>query len=131
MTVLRELSSLLGVFTQPPAAAGGGGELLGKVMDLVIELRTEARVAKNFAVADAIRDGLAPTGVTLEDRAGGTEWSGGDADTLEAVMQMLIELRATSRAANDFATADALRDKLAAIGVTIEDRAGGAEWSAS
>ncbi|MEN0109792.1 MAG: cysteine--tRNA ligase [Planctomycetota bacterium] len=129
MTTIKELANLLGIFTQPPVAAGGGDELLGKVMTLVIELRADARAAKNFAVADAIRDGLAPTGVTLEDRAGGTEWSGGDAATLDAVMRMLIELRATSRAAKDFATADALRDKLAAIGVTIEDRAGGAEWS--
>lgn len=131
LTQVKELSSILGIFQQAPATAGGSDDLLAKVMPVVIALRAEARAAKNFGVADAIRDGLAPTGVVLEDRAGGTEWSGGGADATEGVMQMLIALRATSRAAKDFATADALRDQLAAIGVTIEDRAGGAEWSAS
>ena len=98
-------------------------------MQLVIDLRAESRAAKNFATADAIRDGLAPTGIVLEDRAGGTEWTGGDANSLDAVMQMLIELRQTARANKDFATGDAVRDRLAAIGVTLEDRAGGTEWS--
>lgn len=131
METIKELAGVLGIFTKPAADAGGGGELLSKVMQLVIDLRAEARAAKNFAVADAIRDGLAPTGITLEDRAGGTEWEGGADDALDAVMQMLIELRSSSRAAKDFATADALRDRLGEIGVTIEDRAGGAEWTVS
>ena len=42
-------------------------------MPLVIELRASARKNKNFAIADKIRDALAPIGVTLEDRAGATE----------------------------------------------------------
>jgi cysteinyl-tRNA synthetase len=41
----------------------------------------------------------------------------------------LIQLRADSRAAKDFAMGDAIRNQLAAIGVTLEDRAGGTEWS--
>jgi len=96
-----------------------------------IALRAEARQSKNFAVADAIRDGLKPTGITLEDRAGGTEWEGGGDDALEGVMRMLIDLRATSRQSKDFATADAVRDRLAEAGVTLEDRPGGAEWTAA
>lgn len=129
METIKELGNVLGLFTQPPAAAGGGDELLGQVMQLVIDLRAEARAAKNFAMADAIRDGLAPTGIVLEDRAGGTEWTGGDADSLEAVIQMLIKLRQTARENKDFAAGDAVRDRLAAIGVTLEDRAGGTDWS--
>ena len=128
MTVLKELSSILGVFTEPPAQAGGG-ELLDSVMQLVIDLRAEARSAKNFTVADAIRDGLKPAEITIEDRPSGAEWTGGSDEALDAVMQMLIELRASSRAAKDFATADAVRDRLGAIGVTLEDRAGGTEWN--
>ncbi len=129
METIKELSSILGLFLQPPAAAGGSDELLGQVMQLVIDLRAESRKAKNFATADAVRDGLAPTGIVLEDRAGGTEWSGGNDGSLEGVMKMLIELRQTSRANKDFATADAVRDRLQAIGVVLEDRAGGTEWS--
>jgi cysteinyl-tRNA synthetase len=100
-------------------------------MQLVIDLRANARKAKNFATADAIRDGLAPTGIKLEDRAGGTEWTGGGPGALDAVMQMLITLRQTSRAGKDFTTADAIRNRLAEIGVTLEDRAGGTEWTRS
>ncbi len=77
METIKELAGILGIFLEPPASAGGGDELLAQVMQLVIDLRAESRAAKNFKVADAIRDGLAPTGITLEDRAGGTEWAGG------------------------------------------------------
>ncbi|MEM1304261.1 MAG: DALR domain-containing protein, partial [Planctomycetota bacterium] len=127
--LLKDLANTLGLFLEPPAAASGADdELLGKVMQVVIDLRAESRKAKNFAVADAIRDGLAPTGVTLEDRAGGTEWTGGSEETLAGVMQLLIDIRASARKEKDFATGDAVRDQLAAIGVTLEDRASGTEW---
>lgn len=129
METIKELSNVLGLFLQPPAAAGGSDELLGQVMQLVIDLRADARKAKNFATADAIRDGLAPTGIVLEDRAGGTEWTGGNDGSLEGVMKMLIELRQSSRANKDFATGDAIRDRLKDLGVVLEDRAGGTEWT--
>ncbi|MEM8864985.1 MAG: cysteine--tRNA ligase [Planctomycetota bacterium] len=132
METIKELSGILGIFCEPPASAGSGNdELLGQVMQVVIDLRAESRKAKNFAVADAIRDGLAPTGITLEDRAGGTEWEGGADDALDGVMQLLIDIRATARKEKDFATGDTVRDRLADIGVTLEDRAGGTEWTQS
>jgi cysteinyl-tRNA synthetase len=46
-------------------------------MQLLIDLRAEARKAKNFAMADQIRKRLTEIGVTLEDRAGGTGWRAG------------------------------------------------------
>jgi cysteinyl-tRNA synthetase len=73
--VLRELSRILGMFWEPPPAkAGGDDKLVGGLMRLLIDLRAEARKAKNFAVADQIRKRLAELGVTLEDRPGGTDW---------------------------------------------------------
>jgi cysteinyl-tRNA synthetase len=75
---LRELSWILGVFQQPAAAAKGGDDkLVGGLMQLLIDLRAEARKAKNFAMADQIRKRLAELGVTLEDRPGGTGWRAG------------------------------------------------------
>ena len=133
MEDLKELANILGIFLKPPqlaahSGASADGETLRGVMQLVIELRAEARSAKNFAMADAIRDGLAPTGVKLEDRAGGTEWSGGGAGVLEQVVQLLINLRQTARKSKDFATSDAIRDRLGAIGVKLEDRGGETDW---
>jgi len=37
-------------------------------------MRKDARVSKNFALADAIRDGLTKIGVTLEDLPEETVW---------------------------------------------------------
>lgn len=135
MTTIKELANIVGLFVHPPAAGptDGSDELLAQVMPLVVELRAAARKSKNFVVADKIRDGLGHTRVTLEDRAGGTEWTvAGTADSaaaIESVMQLLIQLRADARAAKDFATADAIRNGLNSVGVTLEDRAGGTEWS--
>ncbi len=132
LTTLKELTNILGIFSQPRAEAeGSGDELLSQAMQLVIDLRTEARSNKNFTTADAIRDGIGPLGVVLEDRAGGTEWSGGGEETLGGIMQLLIELRQSARENKDFATSDTIRDRLAEVGVTLEDRAGGTEWSKS
>jgi len=43
-------------------------------IERLIEERLEARKAKNFARADAIRDELKAKGIVLEDSAGGTVW---------------------------------------------------------
>jgi cysteinyl-tRNA synthetase len=77
-TVLRELSQILGLFTEAPAEeCGDGDELVDGLMRLLLDLRKEARQAKNFALADQIRNRLGELGVTLEDRAGGTDWRRG------------------------------------------------------
>jgi len=127
-TLLRELANILGIFSQAPTDKRPGDELLAEVMQLVVDLRDEARTNKNFSTADAIRDGMGPLGITLEDRAGGTEWSGGE-EAFVGIIQLLIGLRQTARNNKDFATSDTVRDRLADIGVTLEDRAGGTEWS--
>jgi cysteinyl-tRNA synthetase len=73
--VLKELSQILGVFRAPvEAPAAGQDRLVGDLMQLLIDLRAEARKAKNFAVADQIRQRLGKLGITLEDRPGGTGW---------------------------------------------------------
>ena len=72
--VLRELSQILGLFGQPSAKSGGNDALVSGLMQLLIDLRNDARKAKNFAVSDQIRKRLTELGVTLEDRPGGTGW---------------------------------------------------------
>ncbi|WP_251150158.1 cysteine--tRNA ligase [Cellulosimicrobium sp. Marseille-Q4280] len=51
------------------------------------------------------------------------------AAALDAVVGAEISARAEARAARDFATADAIRDRLAAAGIVVEDSADGARWS--
>ena len=72
----RELAALLGLFLKPQSRAGGGAseEVLDKVLQLMIQMRTDARANKDFATSDRIRDELAEVGVTLEDRKEGTVW---------------------------------------------------------
>ena len=43
-------------------------------IDMLVEVRTQLREAKQFALADSIRDGLADLGVSLEDSPEGTQW---------------------------------------------------------
>lgn len=73
---LRELSSTLGLFRKSPEekAANDDG-LVGKLVELLIQVRADSRKAKNFAAADKIRNSLAEIGILLEDRPGGTDWT--------------------------------------------------------
>ena len=57
-----------------------------------------------------------------EKAAGGDELAG-------KLMKLLIDLRAEARKKKDFATADRIRNTLTEIGVMLEDRPGGTEWS--
>ncbi|GAB4077041.1 cysteine--tRNA ligase [Nostocoides australiense] len=63
-------------------------------------------------------------------------WSGSDtagqgeaADALDALVQAQLAARAGARAARDYATADAIRDQLHAVGIQIDDTPTGARWS--
>jgi cysteinyl-tRNA synthetase len=76
--VLKELSQILGIFLEPRAEPTSSSDgLVNGLMQLLMDLRADARKNKNFAVADQIRQRLAQLGVTLEDRPGGTGWRAG------------------------------------------------------
>jgi len=77
LLLLRELTGVLGLFLEPTRHTGGGADeaLVAKLMELVIEIRANARKAKDFATADLIRDRLTAAGIVLEDRPGGTGWA--------------------------------------------------------
>jgi cysteinyl-tRNA synthetase len=73
--MFRELTSLLGLFREPPPRPQtGDSELVDRLVKLLIDLRAEARSRKDFALADRVRDGLNQMGITLEDRKDGTIW---------------------------------------------------------
>jgi cysteinyl-tRNA synthetase len=72
--LLKELGQVLGLFYEEPKAPGANDQVLNGLMQLLIDLRAEARKSKNFAMADQIRKRLGELSITLEDRAGGTGW---------------------------------------------------------
>ncbi|WP_308003029.1 cysteine--tRNA ligase [uncultured Parolsenella sp.] len=83
---LVELLGVLGVESVRPAEtalphelvdlaskeAGYAGDDPEVAADALVAARAEARAAKNWAVADAIRDGIAALGLVVEDTAAGT-----------------------------------------------------------
>ena len=77
MHTLRELTGVLGLFLEPPKPKAGGADegLVAKLMELVIEIRANARKSKDFATADLVRNKLTEAGIVLEDRPDGTGWS--------------------------------------------------------
>ncbi len=77
MLLLRELTGVLGLFLQPPKQKAEGADegLVAQLMELVIEIRANARKAKDFATADLVRNKLTAAGIVLEDRPDGTGWA--------------------------------------------------------
>ncbi len=71
---LRGLAEVLGLdLTKQPPQKQGHAEA-APFIDLLVEIRTDLRAAKQWTLADKIRDRLAELGVQLEDTPGGTLW---------------------------------------------------------
>ncbi|WP_329740939.1 cysteine--tRNA ligase [Dyella sp. A6] len=77
-SALLGAGAALGLLQQSPEVwfkqAGGDGVDPARV-EALLEQRREARAARDFARADAIRDELSSMGVVIEDGAQGTRWS--------------------------------------------------------
>jgi cysteinyl-tRNA synthetase len=70
--LLRELAGVLGLTL---AAPGRQAAEAAPFIDLLVAVRSELRAAKQWALADRVRDGLADLGVELKDSPEGTTWS--------------------------------------------------------
>lgn len=82
LSQIRGIGDILGILTQPPeqfferqkAKGLQGHAIEPEAIERLIQERAEARKAKDFARADAIRDQLAKMNVILEDGPNGTTW---------------------------------------------------------
>ncbi|HEY57488.1 MAG TPA: cysteine--tRNA ligase [Anaerolineae bacterium] len=71
-SMLRALMEVLGL--RPEAPRQGGGAEAEPFITLLVEVRSALRQAKQWELADRIRDRLAELGVQLEDSPQGTTW---------------------------------------------------------
>ena len=59
----------------------------------------------------------------------GSSGSGRETEVIDALVKVVLAQRAEARQRKDFAAADAIRDGLDAMGIKVEDTAGGVRWS--
>ena len=96
---------------------------LTALFDLTRDINTALQVPRSKALAqkaaeqfDAIADVL---GILYNRKK----------ETLDADIEALIEKRQAARKAKDFKTADAIRDQLAGMGITLKDTPQGVQWT--
>ncbi len=69
---LGELAGVLGFQLKPDADQQE--QSAAPFIDLLVQLRQELRTAKQWALADQVRDDLQQLGIIIEDRPGGSSW---------------------------------------------------------
>lgn len=99
---------------------------------VLFDLARAANKQLEDGAASSYRSGAAATLEELLDGVLGVPLDEQDASAagrvLEGAMELLLEERQRSRDRRDFARADTLRDRLAEMGVSIEDTSEGSRW---
>lgn len=73
--LIKEMNTFVFDVLGMKAETESTNDRLSPVMDLVLDLRQEARESKNWTTSDKIRDGLAAAGITVKDAKEGTTWN--------------------------------------------------------
>jgi cysteinyl-tRNA synthetase len=72
------LRDVLGLASEASQNKGeGGGDDAGALLDLLVDMRANAKTNKDWGTADKIRDFLAAQGITIQDGKDGSSWSRG------------------------------------------------------
>lgn len=134
--VLRDAAAKFGPLQ---AAQSASGKFMSALLDdlntpeALAELNNEARRLANADSADAARKSAASLlaagaliGLFQQDPQA---WLTGDTEGLDdALIEQLIDARKAARKDRDFCRADEIRDRLQAMGITLEDVADGTRW---
>ncbi len=71
---LVEVCSVLGIYAEEEVASDEHAALTEQLMNLILEVRQDARERKDWETADKIRDQLEQLNVELQDSRAGTTW---------------------------------------------------------
>ena len=137
--VLRSASEQFGPFTADDRPGEGFLDALRDDLNTPVALAEFNRVARELAKAGNAQEAQKYAGELLADakligllQASPDSWFGADAtDPDSEAIDALIEQRNQARADRDFATADAIRDRLTAMSVVLEDSGGSTRWRRS
>ena len=73
--MFRELGGqVLGIIPENLEPFEGSGEVLSGLMEIILAMRQEYRLAREWERSDALRDRLEKLGIVVEDRSEGTTW---------------------------------------------------------
>jgi cysteinyl-tRNA synthetase len=133
--VLRNCKESLGALPTPTEPGEDFLEALRDDLNTPVALAEMNRTARQLGSAESpqersrlcaelLADGEL-IGLLAEDP---DQWFEGTPAADDAAIERLITEREAARAARDFVQADAIRDQLTAMGVVLEDRAGGTRW---
>ena len=71
---LVEVCSVLGIYAEEEVVSDAHAALTEQLMNLILEVRQDARERKDWGTADKIRDQLEQLNVELQDSRAGTTW---------------------------------------------------------
>jgi cysteinyl-tRNA synthetase len=137
LPVLAEIRRRRAAFLEKMDDDFNTGAAVSELFELVRALNKhvdeqDLEAAAENAAADGLRQGVRTLreltnilGLFRQPQQGG---GGRDDELVAKLMDLLIDVRATARQKKDFQTADKIRDELAAMGITLEDRKGGTGW---
>jgi len=109
-----------------PAAVAALFDLVGEgnVALAAFEAGETEAGPKVAGAMETLRELLGVLGLDLDQAGGGST----NDSLLGPLAELVLELRDRARAAKDFATSDMIRDRLAKVGIRVEDRSGGSRW---
>lgn len=123
--IFEQLGGVLGIFIDQHQEEG---QVADALLTLLLKLRAEARQAKDYKLADSLRDLLSRLKVKVEDKPDGSICRYEERPSVDDLMVYLMQQRLDFKANKEYNRADSLRSSLQSIGIIIEDTREGARW---